>query len=64
MPGNNTLNNFHPFAYVASLADANTMHLAEAMQQPDRDEFVKAITKEIADHTNHKHWSIHTCEHM
>jgi hypothetical protein len=64
MLGDATYNNFHPFAYAASLADADTMHLAEAMQQTDRDEFVKAMEKEIADHADNKHWSIHSCEQM
>jgi hypothetical protein len=51
---------FHPLAYTASLADKDTFHLAEAMKQPDWDEFVKAMENEIQDHTQHKHWSIHT----
>lgn len=48
----------HPLAFAASLADVDTMYLHEAMQQPDRDKFVTAMTKEIADHTQRKHWTV------
>jgi hypothetical protein len=35
MLDDNTFNDFHPFAYVASLADKDTMNFAEAMKQSD-----------------------------
>jgi hypothetical protein len=57
-------NDFHPLAYAASLADKDSMHLAKAMKQPDQEEFVKAMEKEIQDHTQCKHWSIHTRSQM
>jgi hypothetical protein len=60
MLGDSLFNDFQPLTYAASLADANTMHLAEAMQQSDQEEFAKATEKEISDHTNNQHWSIHT----
>jgi hypothetical protein len=50
--------------YATSLADAVTMHLSKAMQQSDRDKSVKAMEKEISDHTNNQNWSIHTCAQM
>ena len=36
---------------LASITDNNTMYLREAMQQEDKDEFLKAMVKEIEDHT-------------
>lgn len=55
----------HPFALViehvqAYLAgsDPDTMHLEEAMKQPDRDKFIEAMRKELEDHINRKHWKV------
>jgi hypothetical protein len=45
-------------ALVSSASDPDTMTFAEAMQAPDRDEFVKAMHKELADHIGRKHWKI------
>jgi hypothetical protein len=40
------------------------MHLAKAMLQSDRAEFVSAMHKEIKDHTDCKHWTIYSREEM
>jgi hypothetical protein len=45
------------FAFAAS-ADPDTMYLREALKQPDRDQFLKAMQKEINDHTENGHWRI------
>lgn len=56
----------HPFAFVlegvvgnvANSSDPDTMTMAEAMNQPDREEFVKAMHKELNDHVQRKHWKV------
>jgi Reverse transcriptase (RNA-dependent DNA polymerase)/GAG-pre-integrase domain len=46
-----------PLAYAAS-SDPDVMYLHEAMQQPDRAEFVRAMSKEIKSHTDNKNWIV------
>ena len=55
----------HPFALIVEQAisfiaksDPDTMYLEEALRQPDRDEFIKAMYKELNDHIGHKHWKV------
>ena len=48
----------------ASIADNDTMYLREAMQQEDKDEFLKAMVKEIEDHTRRGHWRLTTVDKM
>ena len=48
----------HIFGNVASSRDPDTMTLDEALRQPDRDEFIKAMHKEIDDHVRRKHWKV------
>jgi hypothetical protein len=48
----------------ASMADTDTMYLSEAMKQPDKDEFLKAMVKEIEDHTSRGHWRLTTKKEM
>ena len=38
--------------------DPDTMHLHEALQQEDREQFIKAMTEELKSHINRKHWKI------
>jgi hypothetical protein len=40
------------------MADADTMYLKEAMKQNDKAKFLKAMTKEIDDHTSKGHWQL------
>ena len=59
------LNELHPLAavtaYVAMSAakktntDPNTMTVNRALREPDREEFIKAMIKEIEDHTQRGH---------
>ena len=61
----NSLNEmFQIVAYSASMADTDTMYLQQAMKQDDRDEFLKAMIKEIEDHTVRGHWRITTRQEM
>jgi Reverse transcriptase (RNA-dependent DNA polymerase) len=45
-------------ALAASIADQDTMYLREAMQQPDKQNFLEAMKKEIDDHTSRGHWRL------
>jgi hypothetical protein len=44
-----------PIAFLAK-TDEDTMYFHQAMKAPDREEFVKAIFKEMNDHIVSKHW--------
>jgi hypothetical protein len=55
----------HPFAllteHVVSYigqSDPDMMHLDEALCQPDREQFIEAMKKELNDHINRKHWKV------
>lgn len=48
------------FAYPASIANNDTIYIREAMQQEDKGEFLKAMVKEIEDHTAQGHWRVIT----
>jgi hypothetical protein len=45
-----------PIAFLSQHGDPDTMYFHQAMRQPDRDEFIKALVKEINDHIINKHW--------
>ncbi|KAL7580919.1 hypothetical protein ACA910_005738 [Epithemia clementina (nom. ined.)] len=47
----------NPVAFAAT-ADPDTMYLHEAMRQPDREQFMLAMQKEINDHEIRKHWEV------
>lgn len=46
----------HPLACIGD--DPDTIHPHEALQHADRDEFIKAMRKELQDHITCKHWAI------
>ena len=55
----------HPFAMMLeqvtgfiAKSDPDTMYLEEALRQPDREEFIKAMYKELNDHISRKHWKV------
>ena len=60
----NDVNKLHAHAIPASIADNDTMYLREAMQQTDKGEFLKAMVKEIEDHTNRGHWRLTSVDEM
>ena len=47
----------HPLAMKAS-SDPDIMYYHEAMAQPDRKEWITAVTKELEDHEKGKHWKL------
>jgi len=42
-----------PFAMTSTVGDI--MHMHQAMRQPDREEFIKAMIKEVLTHQRRKH---------
>src|SRR5210317_1869631 len=51
-------------AFPASVADNDTMYLAEAMRQDNKDKFLEVMVKEITDHTKQGHWQVTTRAEM
>ena len=47
----------HPIAFAAS-ADPDNMYMEQAIQQPDKKEFIKAMISEVQAHTANGHWEI------
>ena len=59
---NSTLNYSYPLTLAAQAADTETFHHAMAMQQPDREQFILAMIKEIKDLTKVKVWELECCK--
>ena len=55
-----TLNYPYPLALAAQAADTETFHYAMAMQQPDREQFILAMMKEMEDLTKAEVWELDT----
>ena len=53
-----SINNMHPLCMVTSSGKNDTYHFHDAMRQPDREEFIKAMVKELKDHHENKHWKL------
>jgi hypothetical protein len=47
----------HITSFIAQ-SDPDTMHLEEALHQPDHEQFIKAMTKELNDYIGRKHWKV------
>ena len=48
----------HPMLAYAASADPDTMYFHEAMKEPDKDEFIKAMRKEVESHTENGVWEV------
>ena len=48
----------HPMLAYAASADPDTMYYHEAMREPDRNEFIKAMVKEVHSHTENEVWEL------
>ena len=63
-PSSYHIDNPHPLAlfgdYIISYiaTDPDNMTLKEALQAPDRSQFLKAMHKELDDHISRKHWKV------
>jgi hypothetical protein len=53
-----TINYIHPLSFAITLADPDTMTLSQALTQPDADQFINAMEKEVRDHEQRGHWHI------
>jgi predicted SnoaL-like aldol condensation-catalyzing enzyme len=51
----------HPLAFAANKVDLDTMYMHQAMHQPNRKQFVKAMQDEINAHTKNRHWEVIDC---
>jgi len=47
----------HPLSFKAS-TDPDTMYLHEALRQPDKEQFLKAMEEEIDAHQEGEHWEV------
>ena len=52
------------YAFPATEADPDTMTLKQALQEPDSNEFLKAMEKEVEDHVSRNHWKLVTNQQM
>ncbi len=48
----------HPMLAFAASADPDTMYYHEAMREPDRAKFIKAMEKEVKSHTENEVWEL------
>ena len=48
----------HPMQAYAASADPDTMYYHEAMREPDRKQFIKAMQKEVESHTSNGVWEL------
>ena len=59
VPNNEAENeNMNPLFAMAASADPDTMYWHEAMQQPDRKQFLEAAVKEVNDQTKNGNWEV------
>jgi hypothetical protein len=52
-----TLNDMHHFCYAAITNENDSYTFKNMLQQPDKAEFVKAMTKEVEAHESREHWT-------
>ena len=57
-PGGTEQDGVHPLLAYKSTSDPDTMYLYQAMKQPDRVEFLKAMDKEVKDQREKGNFSI------
>ena len=50
--------------FAATEADPDTMTLKQALKEPDADQFLLAMEKEVNDHVTRKHWQLVSNEEM
>ena len=56
--GVDTINELDPLLAFKATADPDTMYMHEAMREPDRDEFLKAMKKEVDDQMDNGNFTI------
>ena len=50
-----SINHVHPLSLAIVSGKNDTFHFHDAMQQPDREQFIEAMIKELNDHHSNKH---------
>ena len=53
---NATYNYLHPLSFAVKNGDNEVYYLHEAMRQDDYEDFIRAMVKEIEDHSKNGHW--------
>ena len=53
-----TINHIHNYALATDLSNNEVFTYSQAMRQPDRQEFIKAMAKEVGDHEERGHWEL------
>ena len=48
----------HPLLLFKATTNPDILYMNEALAAPDRNEFIKAMMKEICDHERRGHWRI------
>jgi hypothetical protein len=54
----------NPLLACKASTDPDTVHMHEAMKEPDRKEFIKGMQKEVSDQSNNKNFSIIHCSEV
>ena len=56
-----SLNFVHPLSLTIVSGENDTFHFHDAMEQPDREQFIEAMIKELNDHLVNNHWKLVKC---
>ena len=59
-----TLKELHGMAFAAVKGTNESYNFKQAMDQPDRSDFLHAMEKEISDHSKRKHWELMPRSHL
>ena len=54
----NLINDLHPLAFATGKAENEVFHLGQMLKQDDRNDFIRAMDKEIQGHKDGKHFEI------
>ena len=53
-----SLNHVHPLSLTIVSGKNNTFYVHDVMKQPDREQFIQAMIKELNDHHENNHWTL------
>ena len=53
-----SMNYIHPLSFAAKKTGNEVFYFHQAMQEDDREDFIKAMIKELEDHRVNKHWKL------
>ena len=52
------MNLMHPLSLATKPGKNDSFHFHQTMQQEDREDFIRAMVKELEDHRDNKHWKL------